>query len=98
MYIILVNYIKPLSEIDALLAVHREFLDKAYQAGEFICSGPQVPRKGGVILAKSPNREALLQLLAQDPFHKAGVAQYEIIEFTPIEYCQEFAPLLASNQ
>ena len=43
MFVIMVNYVKPLSEIDAHLESHRRFLDEGYAAGYFLASGPRVP-------------------------------------------------------
>ena len=43
-----------------------------------------MPREGGIILADAPSRAALEAVLGEDPFHQAGVARYEITEFTPL--------------
>ena len=59
MFVILVNYIEPLNEIDAHLEAHRRFLDEGYAAGYFLVSGPRVPRTGGVILAKAASADEL---------------------------------------
>lgn len=83
MFVVLVNYLKPLAEVDAHLEAHRKFLANHYQAGHLICSGPQNPRKGGVILATSPDRASLEALLAEDPFAVHGVAEYTLVEFNP---------------
>jgi len=65
-------------------------LDACYSQGRFIASGPKEPRTGGVILAKGMTRIELESLIKEDPFHRAGVAQYEIIEFTPVKHAQGF--------
>ncbi|GHD64164.1 YciI family protein [Jeongeupia chitinilytica] len=83
MFVILVEYLRPLDEIDALVPAHRAFLKTQYDAGIFLLSGPQVPRTGGVILARGLSREALEALTRQDPFHLAGAARYQIVEFAP---------------
>ena len=44
--VILVTYTAPLSRIDELLAEHRAWLARQYQAGTFIAAGRQVPRTG----------------------------------------------------
>ncbi len=85
MFVILVNYIKPLAEIDAHLEAHRRFLDEGYSSGYFLASGPRVPRTGGIILAQATNLEQLQNFINKDPFMKAGVAEYEILEFTPMK-------------
>lgn len=59
MFIAILTYKKPLSEVDNYLSAHREYLAKHYAIGDFITSGPQIPRIGGVIMIKANNREAV---------------------------------------
>ena len=81
MFIILLTYNLPLETVDRHLVAHRAFLDKHYAAGDFIASGSQTPRTGGVILCRAQNREIVERIIAEDPFQ--AVASYQIIEFTP---------------
>lgn len=83
MFIAILTYKKPLSEVDRFLAAHREYLAEHYAAGDFIASGPQTPRVGGVIMMKAENRAAVEAIIAQDPFNINGIADYQIVEFTP---------------
>ena len=83
MFIAILTYKKPLSEVDRYLAAHREYLAGHYAAGDFIASGPQTPRVGGVIMMKAENRAAVDSIISQDPFHINGIADYQIVEFTP---------------
>lgn len=89
MFIVILTYKKPLCEVDKYLQAHREYLAKHYAAGDFIASGPQTPRVGGIILMKAANREAVDALIAQDPFHINGIADYQIVEFTPTMACSD---------
>jgi uncharacterized protein YciI len=84
MFIILLTYLVPIERIDELLAEHREFLRRQYDAGLFLASGPRNPRTGGVIIAKGQDREDLLEVLAEDPFYREGAASYELISFDPV--------------
>jgi uncharacterized protein YciI len=86
MFIVTLNYVKPLSAIEAHLAAHRSYLDERYAAGDFLFSGPQSPRVGGIIVARGMTRTALDELLAQDPFYQHQVAQYDVIEFVPTKW------------
>lgn len=70
MFIAILTYKKPLSEVDRFLTAHREYLAKHYAAGDFIASGPQSPRVGGVIMMKAESREAVNAIIAEDPFCK----------------------------
>lgn len=84
MFVISLTYQKPMEEVEAQIAAHREFLDRNYAAGVFLASGPKNPRVGGVILASGKvSREQLDGLLAEDPFHVHALARYEVTEFTP---------------
>ena len=89
MFIAILTYRKPLSEVDKFLAAHREYLTKHYAAGDFIASGPQTPRVGGVIMMKAESREAVDAIIAEDPFHINGIADYQIVEFTPTMFITE---------
>lgn len=87
MFIAILTYKKPLSEVDSFLAAHREYLAKHYAAGDFITSGPQNPRVGGVIMMKAEDRIAVDAIIAQDLFNINGIADYQIVEFTPTMFC-----------
>ena len=97
MFVVIVTYLRPLSEVDAAVADHRAFLARHYAAGTFLLSGPQVPRSGGVILARNVSREALTALLAEDPFSQRGLAEYRIVEFAPNLAAADFSQLLPAD-
>ena len=85
MFIVILHYIQPLSEIETHLEAHRTYLDRHYAAGHFVASGPQIPRTGGVILAKGLDGHQLDEILAEDPFYREKVATYQVIAFNPIK-------------
>ncbi len=93
MFIISLNYIESLEKVDALLESHVEFLKKQYDKQIFIASGRKVPRTGGVILARLKNRKELNSIIAQDPFYKNGIAEYEVTEFVPSMTLPEYKTL-----
>ncbi len=94
MFVVILKYTKPIAEIDKILTEHRAFLDTYYKTGHLICSGPQNPRVGGVILAKAASKNELEKILAEDPFAKNKLAEFEILEFDPIKHSKEFAGCL----
>lgn len=94
MYLIHVNYTKPISEVDKHLADHRAFLDRYYATGHFICSGPRNPRTGGILLCNAKNTEEVWNIFHQDPFYINGIADYEVIEFNPVKYAKDFEPFI----
>ena len=81
MYIATLTYLKPLEEIDALIDDHVAWLKRHYASGLFLASGRQVPRVGGVILARSGDRTELDRALATDPFVRHGAARVDVVEF-----------------
>jgi uncharacterized protein YciI len=81
MFVIELIYKAELSEIDARMKAHVAFLNKHYAAGTFLISGRKIPRDGGIILAVGKTKPELERILAEDPFHKHGLAEFRIIEF-----------------
>lgn len=94
MFVVLLTYKVPLDVLDQSLLEHRAFLETQYQQNRLICSGPQNPRTGGVILANCKDRQELEALIAQDPFKLKNLADYEIIEFTPVKYAASMSPFI----
>jgi uncharacterized protein YciI len=76
-FVLLLTYVKPLAEVDALMRRHMAWLDEHYAAGRFLVSGRRIPRTGGVILA----RGEIEAIAAADPFVAGGVATCEVIQF-----------------
>ncbi len=74
MFIVILTYKKPLSEIDKYLQAHRDYLAEHYADGDFIASGPQNPRIGGVIMIKAADNEAVNSIISQDPFNINDIA------------------------
>lgn len=94
MFVIILTYIEPLSEVDALMRRHMRWLDEHYAAGRFLVSGRQVPRTGGVILARGDDREAIEAIAASDPFVGGGVATVEVVQFQASQTAPGFDALL----
>jgi uncharacterized protein YciI len=92
MFLLLSRYTRPVDEIDRILPKHRAFLDRCYNSGLFIVSGPQDPRIGGVILTRDATRAEIDAALAEDPFVREGVSEYEIIEFKATRKAEWFNP------
>jgi uncharacterized protein YciI len=86
MFVVLLNYVQPIAQVERHLEAHRAFLDRHFAAGRFVASGAQVPRIGGVILVRGMSRQQLDDVLAEDPFHRERLAQYQVIEFNPTKF------------
>lgn len=83
MYLLILSYKQPLSEVDRFVPEHRQFLERHYASGHFQLSGRREPRTGGVILVRAASRDEVLAIVRQDPFHREQLADYELIEFLP---------------
>ena len=53
-----------------------------YDNGDFLVSGRQVPRTGGIIIARGKDRDKVERLMNNDPFVKKKFASMDIVEFT----------------
>ena len=52
MFILIVDYLKPLNEVETYLPAHRAYLKKYYDQGLFICSGRQIPPRAELFFAE----------------------------------------------
>lgn len=98
MFIVQLDYKTSLEEVDKYLQSHREFLDYYYQQGLFLMSGPRKPRIGGIIIAMTKDRDYLEVILKEDPYYKADIANYSIIEFIPIKHREELNTLIHKTE
>lgn len=98
MFIVMLEYKAPLSEVDKYLKAHREFLDYHYKQGLFLASGPLKPRTGGVLIALTDDRESLEAVLTQDPFYMAEISNYQLFEFTPVKHRDEIKELILQTE
>ena len=71
MFVLLLTYVRPLPEVDALMREHMAWLKEQYAAGRFVVSGRRIPRTGGVILARGEDRDEIEALAAYCSFSHA---------------------------
>jgi Uncharacterized protein conserved in bacteria len=83
MFIIILNYIRPVEEVDAVIPAHIDYLERYYQLDKFVLSGRKRPRTGGVILCQAKDKEEVWSIIAEDPFFIKEVADYDVLEFLP---------------
>lgn len=92
MFIANLKYKKSIEEVNKVLEAHLEYLDKYFEKGKFMCTGKKsFPELGGVILFDSNNLEEAKKILHEDPFYIEEIADYEIIEFQPVKFSQNFS-------
>jgi uncharacterized protein YciI len=94
MFVITLQYIVPLEELDAHMNAHVRFLQKYYQANVFVASGRQVPRTGGIILALAKSKAELQEIIEEDPFYTHQLADFTITEFLTSQSHPEFKAFL----
>jgi uncharacterized protein YciI len=80
-YVVLMHYTRPLSEVDAVRAEHIRHLERHAALGTVRAWARRDPPSGGVVIASAPDRAALDAVLADDPYVRAGVATPEVVEF-----------------
>ena len=90
MFVLLLSYVRPVEEVDALMREHMAWLNEQYDAGRFVVSGRQVPRTGGVIVARGDDREEMEAIAASDPFVTGGVATVEVVQFRASQTARGF--------
>ena len=98
MFILHLTYLVPINEVEKYLQAHREHLDYYYKQGLLIASGPLSPRTGGVIIAAKMELAKLDKILREDPFTLAGIAEYQVMEFTPVKHCAALAALIQQTE
>ena len=82
MFVILVEYRRPLSEIKDHVDAHRAHLGRHYEAGNLLMTGRLEPVTGGIILAVG-TRIDIDRIVAEDPFVIEALADYTVFEFNP---------------
>jgi uncharacterized protein YciI len=84
--IALLRYRRPLEEVLTVTDAHRAYLAGLKERGLLLASGPLNPRHGGALLLRVPDEgapETLDRIRDEDPYTKAGVAQYELLPWAP---------------
>jgi uncharacterized protein YciI len=95
MYLALLTYTAPETEVDYALPDHSDWLRTQFTRGLFLLSGKGTGAADHVILTRSLLRGKLDAVLASDPFVVQRLARYDVIEFTATRTAQE---LLAINE
>jgi uncharacterized protein YciI len=97
MFVIELIYKADLADIDAQMAAHVKFLKKYYASGNFLVSGRKIPRNGGIILAVGTSRQQIETIVAEDPFHAHGLADFRIIEFRASQRAEDIQKRIDKN-
>lgn len=85
-FVIEIIYTASIEKIEEARQEHRNFLKTGYDKKIILISGPQVPRIGGIIIARGESMEAVSEFFSNDPYQMKGLAEYKYIEFKPANY------------
>jgi uncharacterized protein YciI len=84
LFVLLARYTRPAEEVDRMLDGHRAWITRNQEAGRILMTAREVPLVGGLILAIGESVEDMLAMIAEDPFHASGAAEYEVRRFEPV--------------
>lgn len=90
MFIISLTYKSSIENVERLIPQHNIFLNRHYESGKFIASGRKEPRTGGIIIANAESKNEIEQIISEDPFYIHQIADYDITEFIPSKYNENF--------
>jgi uncharacterized protein YciI len=80
LYVLIVSHLVPYEKVRAHSSGHVAYLDSFQAAGVFLASGQaDVSQDGGVILARAIGRDAIEDVIRQDPYVREGVSEYRIV-------------------
>jgi len=86
----ILRYRRPLEDVLAVVDEHRAYLRALHERGVLLASGPFDPRAGGALLLRLPDGDlaatnaTLDRIVADDPFTRRGIAQYELLPWVPV--------------
>lgn len=91
-FIAILTYTRPIEEIDANLAKHREYLKNLVEKHKLLVAGRLNPRTGTVIISKNISRQEFEDIVKNDPFFT--LSDHKILEMTPTIYNDYFQELM----
>lgn len=81
MFLLLARYLKPIEEVDRLLEEHKAWIGR--HSDRILLTAREEPLIGGLILARGGSVDEMWEMIREDPFHAAGVSEYEVREYRP---------------
>jgi uncharacterized protein YciI len=83
-FVLIARYTRPAEEVDRMLDDHKAWIMRNSEAGRILLTARQVPLTGGLILARGDSVEQMWEMIREDPFHRSGAAEYEVLEYQPV--------------
>ena len=91
-FLVEIRFLKPFASFGATLNRHRVYLQKGYDQGLILMSGPRADQTGGVCIARAVDEDALREFFVHDPYALEKLAEYVIIPFSAAKYQPFLAP------
>jgi len=92
MYVLNISYTKSPAEVEPEVKAHGEWVSRYLKEGVFLFAGPKTSGLGGIIAVKGIDKKRLTEILAEDSYVRADVAEYQIVDFN----CKVTQPALES--
>ena len=84
-FLVEATYCAPIEQIRASYPSHRAWLQKGYDRGLFLCSGPKNPPVGGYLVARAESADALKAMFQDEPLNAENLATFTFNEFEPVK-------------
>lgn len=84
-FVVEATYAAPFEVVREAYPRHRAWLQKGYDLGLFLCSGPKMPPSGGYLIARAESVEIIKVMFAEEPLNKEGLATFTFTEFQPVK-------------
>jgi len=81
MYLLNVSYTSQPENVQQHAQTHSAWVTKYIESGVFLFAGPKKSKLGGVLLAKSMDKSALMEILQEDSYVQNDLVEYQIIDF-----------------
>lgn len=96
MFLLRATYNRPIEEVDQLLEEHKAWIMKNFEAGRILLTARQEPLVGGLILATGGTVDDMWAMLEEDPFKSSGMADYEVLEYSPVRAAEGVEGLIGT--
>lgn len=80
-HVLTLTYLQPLEVVDRTRPDHVAWIQREIDAGRLILAGRQDTQQGGVLITGDISTEAAEELMAADPYQRAGLVSYRRVSF-----------------
>lgn len=86
MFVLISRFQRPIDEVNLSFALHSAWVQRQYESGRFLVSGPREPTIGGIIVTRASSEQELREVLTTDPYQQRGLVEYEIFAFEATDF------------